>query len=253
MLTITAIGAAVVCAGGAFALRLRNSLSPDARTRLALELMKFLGQRFPVGSRAAARFYAELSRWARQDEQRLELERELAWWVGPDELGALRQILSSELAAGQRTPLAVWTTVNNVQFGWPAARTLVLLQTIRPEGLPPHLHAAHAALASGLLLQIERPQEALQAAEAGVKAGTQDRLLECALWERMGRAYQAMGREEESNEPFARCREMQEQMLDEGDMRVAPWIQAYAKSLREAGRKDEAARLEDKIARLQKA
>lgn len=237
-------------ASGAFALRLRKSFSVEARTRLALELMKFLGQRFPVGSRAAARFYVELSRWAQQNEQRLELERELAWWAGPDELGALRSIVAAELAAGQRTPLAIWTTVNTVQFGWPPARTLALLQTIPVKGLPPHLHAAHAALCSGLLLQAERPAEALAAAEAGVKLTTQDRLLESALWERMGRAYLAMGRQEEAKAPFARCGELQEQLLDEGDARVTPWIKAYARTLREAGHEQQAVRLEQKLARL---
>ena len=238
-------------ASSAFALRLRQSFSEDVRTRMALELMRYLGQRFSVGSRAVARFYVELSRWAQQTEQRLELERELAWWVGPDELEQLRTILSAELSAGHRSPLAVWTTANTVQFGWPPARTLALLQTIRVDGLPPHLHAAHAALTAGLLLEAERPAEALAAAEAGVKLETQDRLLESALWERIGRAYVALGRQEEAKEPFARCAKLQEQMLDKGDVRVAPWIRAHANALRQAGHEQEAARLEGKLARLQ--
>ena len=240
-------------ASSAFALRLRQGFSDEALARLAGELMRFLGQRFTVGSRAAARFYVELSRWALANEQRLELERELAWWVGPDELEALGSIVAAELDAGQRSPLAVWTTVNTVQFGWPPERTLTLLHAIRPDGIPSHLRGAHAAMRAGLLLEAGRPAEALDAAEAGVGAAGQDRLLESALWERMGRAYLAMGREQDAREPFARCGKLQEQMLEEGDARVAPWIKAYARTLRQSGHEQEAARLEGKLARLQTA
>jgi hypothetical protein len=240
-------------ASGAAALRLRKSFSDETRARLAGELMRFLAERLTVGSRAAARFYAEVSRWAQANEQRLELERELAWWVGPDEYAQLSAILSAELAAGQRTPLAVWTTINTVQFGWPPERTLALLHAIRVEALPPHLHAPQAAIRAGLLLEAGRPAEALEAAEAGLQRAGQDRLLESALWERMGRACLAMGREEEAKEPFARCGKLQEQMLDEGDPRVAPWIKAYARTLRQGGREQEAARLEGKLAGLPSA
>ncbi|MCB9383878.1 MAG: tetratricopeptide repeat protein [Bryobacterales bacterium] len=240
-------------ARGDFPLRLRRGLSSQATARLAGELMRFLGQRFTVGSRAAARFYVELSRWAEATEQRLELERELAWWVGPDELEAMQQILKAELASGQRTALAVWTTINTVQFGWPAERTLALLHAIQSQELPPQLRGAHGAIRAGLLLEAGRNDEALQAAEEGLEHAGQDRLLESALWERMGRAYLAMGREEEARDPFARCGELQEKMLDEGDARVAPWIQAYTRTLRASGREEEAARLEGKLARLQKS
>jgi hypothetical protein len=130
---------------------------------------------------------------------------------------------------------------------------LALLQAIRVGDLPVHLRAAHAAIAAGLLLEADRPAEALEAAEAGVGQAESDRLLESALWERMGRAYLAMGRQEEAAEPFARCGRLQEQMLDEGDPRVAPWIKAYARTLRQAGREQEAVRLEDKLSRLQNA
>ena len=239
-------------ADAGFALRLRESFSPEARARLALELMRFLGQRFPVASRATARFYAELARWAGQTEQRLELERELAWWVGPDELERLHGIVSAELRAGSRSPLAVWATVNTVQFGWPPERTLALLHAIRPEGLPAHLHAAHAALLSGLLLQIGKADEALQAAEAGVERAGQDRLLESALWERIGRAHLALGREQEAHEPFAKSARLQEQLLEEGDKRVVPLLEAYARSLRQAGQAEAAERLEAKLASVGK-
>ncbi len=237
---------------GAFALRLRNSFSPEGRQRLALELMRFLGQRLPVSSRAAARFYAELARWADLGEQRLELERELAWWVGPAELERMSAIISAELADGHRSASTVWTTVNTVQFGWPPQRTLALLETVRAEGLPPHLRAAHATLLSGLLLQLDRPAEALAAAQTGVEQSSDDRLLESALWERVGRARLALGQQQEAQEPFARAAKLQEQLLDEGDRRVAPLLQAYAQALRQAGRAPDAERLEAKLAALEK-
>jgi hypothetical protein len=240
-------------ASAASALRLRKGFSDEALARLSGELMRFLAQRFTVGSRAAARFYIEISRWAQANEQRLELERELAWWVGPDELEPTRLIVAAELAAGQRSALAVWTTANTVQFGWPPERTLALLHAIRVEQLPPQLAGAYAVMRASLLLEAGRPEEALQAAETGVAIGGQDRLLESTLWERMGRAYLAMGREQEAREPFARCGARQEQMLEDGDARVAPWIKAYARTLRQAGNEQEAARLEGKLARIQSA
>ena len=240
-------------ANGAIPLRLRKGLSDEGAARLAGELMRFFGPRFTVGSRAGARFYVELSRWSRANEQRLELERELAWWVGPDELERTSAILADELRSGQRTALSVWATVNTVQFGWPPARTLALLHTISGDGLPEQLRAAHGAVCAGLLLEAGRPAEAIQAAEAGLQHPNQDRLLESVLWERIGRAYLAMSREEEAKAPFARAGKLQEQMLEEGDARVAPWIEAHVRALRNAGHEQEAAGLEGKLARLSKA
>jgi hypothetical protein len=236
-----------------FPLRLRRDFSPESRGRLAVELMRFLGPRFTVSSRATARFYVELSRWAQAGEQRLELERELAWWVGPDELERTSAILMAELQAGQRTPLAVWTTVNTVQFGWPPERTLALLHAIAGDALPAQLRAPYAAVTASVLLEANRREEAIQVAEAGLQQPNQDRLLESVLWERIGRAHLALERVEEAKEPLARAGKLQEQMLEEGDPRVAPWIEGYARRLREAGREQEAARLEEKLARLQKA
>ena len=238
-------------ASGAFACALRIGFSTESRARLAFELLRGLGSRFAVGSRAAARIYVEVARWAEAQEQRLELERELAWWVGPDELEATRLIVESELRAGQRSALNVWTTVNTVQFGWPPERTLMLLDLLPPEALAPQVRGAAAAIRAGLLIQAGRPADAAHAAEAGLAHSNGDPLLESALWERAARAYTDAGRAGEAAQAATRVRALHEQLIESGDPRIAPLVRGYAQALRQAGRDAEADAMEAKLPRVE--
>ncbi len=226
---------------------LRAGLPPDSRARLAAELLGSFSRSMALDTRAATRLFVELCGHAQADHDRKELERELAWWVGPGDADALREQLAQEVTEGLRTFALLWTTVNTVQFRWPAYRTLAVLDAAVAQGAPQPLEAAVEAIRSGLMLEVGRFADAEATAKKGIELST-DKLLESALSERLGAALRSQGREDDAAEAFARSHELRMELLEEGDRRVAPVLKQYAQMLRRESREDEAAKIEERLA-----
>ena len=228
------------------ALLLRR-IPADSRQRLAAELSAFLLRVAPPTTRAGAGLHLELSIHAEATAYRREFRRELACWIGPAETKELTAILESEVRSEFRGAPDIWSTVNNVQFRWPAWRTLAAIDAVRPEWIHPQLVGPRAAVRAGLLLDLGRFDEALAEAAKG-REGCEDPLIEAALFDRTGVALRRLGREPEAVAAHQRSLRICETLFEQGDRRVIPWMRERAASLRRAGKNEEAAVLELKLA-----
>ena len=228
------------------------ALPADSRARLATELLTSFIRTLTLNTRAGALLFVELCRRAGGDRDRRELERELAWWVGAPDAGAMRDQLAAEVRLGVRTFPLLWETVNAAQFRWPAYRTLAVLEAAETSGIPQELAAAIEALRSGLLLQIGRFADAEVSAKKGVEIA-QDKLLESALVERLGAALRSQGRQEAAAEQFARAHALRLQLLQDGDPRAPQVLQQYAAILRKSGEEEKAAEIEAKLGAVKPA
>jgi len=228
---------------------LRSRLPADSRARLASELLRAFVGSSPLDARAAVRLAVELGRVAGEahDSDRKELERELCWWVGPEDFEAMREHLAAELLQGVRNFQLCWTTINAVQFHWPPARTLTLLEAASSGSVPEVLRAPIEAVRSGLMIEAGQPAEAETSALRGVELAD-DKLLESALMERLGAARRAQGRGEQADQDFVRSHQLRMELLEEGDARVVPVLRQYAQVLRANGRETDAAEIEQRLA-----
>lgn len=227
---------------------LRSRLGPESRTRLASDLLRAFVGSSPLDTRAAARLAVELGRAAGEihKNDRMELERELGWWVGGADLERMREHLTGEIEQGKKAFALVWTTVNAVQFRWPATRTIALLEACLTGRVPESLRAAAEAIRSGLLIEAGQFAEAETFALKGVEFAD-DKLLESALVERLAAARRSQGREQQAAEDFARAHALRMELLEEGDGRVKPVLQQYAHALRANGREEEAVEIERRL------
>lgn len=224
---------------------LRSRLPADSRSRLASQLLRAFVGTSPLDTRAAVRLAVELGRVAGEahDSDRMELERELCWWVGQQDLDAAREHLADEVRRGARTFSLCWTTVNSVQFRWPPARTLAVLAAASASGVPASLKAPIEAIRSGLQVDAGHFAEAETSALRGIEIA-EDKLLESALMERLGAARRAQGRVDQAEKDFLRSHQLRMELLAEGDARVVPMLRQYAQVLRANGREGDAAEIE---------
>lgn len=226
---------------------LREGLTEATRQRLAAELVQSLARETPLASRSGVRLLAEVCRYAGADENRRELERELAWRVGEVDVEMLRRAIVEEVRGGQLPVAQVWKAVNSGQLRWPPYRTLAVVDAlgavVDPKALPPAFHAIRA----GMLLDLNRNAEALESAQAGLDSASEDQLLRSALWERLGTAQQRLGMEPEAAESYQHSRDIHEELLKNGDARVAPLFEQAVKALEAGGRTKEAEELRKKI------
>ncbi len=231
----------------AVAYGLRESLTEATRQRLAMELAQSLVRETPLAARANVRLLAEVCRHAGADENRRELERELAWRVGPPDIEALERVIVEEVRGGQLPVAQVWKAVNSGQLRWPPYRTLAVLNAIgkvvEPQGLPP----AFFAIRAGVLLDLDRNAEAREAARAGLERAVEDPLLSSALWERLGTAQQRQGANDDAEQSYRQSQEIQQKLLEAGDARVAPLFEQALRTLEAVGRTEEAEELRKKI------
>lgn len=225
---------------------LRAALPADSRARLAGELLSAFSRSLALTTRAATRMFVDLCRHAGADQDRRELERELAWWVGPGDADAMREQLAEEVRDGVRTFPLVWTTVSSVQFRWPPYRTLAVLEAGLSRGAPKELAAPIETLRSGLLLQTGRFADAEASARRGIEIAA-DKLLESALVERLGAALRSQGRKEAAEEAFAKCHQLRLQLLEDKDPRARQILEQYAAVLRKSGEDERAAEIEAKL------
>ncbi|MDA0203906.1 MAG: hypothetical protein O3A53_08975 [Acidobacteria bacterium] len=224
--------------------RLRLAAPDDSRRRVAQQFAAWLFQNRPTTTRAAARLLAELCFLGGIDGDRQALERELAWWAGDADLDALRGLLIEE-----RRPMnEIWTAVNAVQTHWPPQRVLVLLDVAKQLGVDKQSESALYTVRAGLLLRLQRFEEACDSADAALAAAGADQLLQSVLLEQRGSARRALGRDAEAFADFERCRALRLELLTAGDGRVIPLLQRSLDLLRQGGRTEEAAVVEQAIA-----
>lgn len=224
--------------------RLRLAASNESRIRMAQQFAAWLFQNRPVVTRAAARLLVELCFQGGIDGDRIALERELAWWAGDADLNALRELLIKEA----RPQEEIWTAVNAVQTLWPPQRTLALLDAAKQVGVTRQAEGALHAIRAGLLIRLQRFEEAAESVELALGKIGEDPLLETVLLEQRGSARRALGREAEAFADFERCRAIRLELLAAGDNRVVPLLQRSLLLLRQAGRTEEAAAVEQALA-----
>jgi hypothetical protein len=226
---------------------LRESLTEATRQRLARELVQSLVRETPLATRAGVRILAEVCRHAGADENRRELERELAWRVGETDIEMLQRAIVEEVRGGQLPVAEVWKAVNSGQLRWPPYRTLAVVDAlgavVDPKALPPAFHA----IRSGVLLDLNRNHDALEAAQAGLESAIDDKLLSSALWERLGTAQKRLGMDADAEQSYQQSREIHESLLKDGDARVVPLFEQAVKALEAGGRAAEAEELRKKI------
>lgn len=231
----------------AVAYGLRESLTETTRGRLAIELVQAIAQETPLSSRAGVRLLAEICRHAGADENRQELERELAWRVGQPDVELLERTIVEDVRGGQLPVAVVWKAVNAGQLRWPPYRTLAVLDALSAvvpaAGLPPAFHA----IRSGVLLQLGLNAEAQEAAQAGLDLPSDDALLTSALWERLGTAQKRRGFDAEAEQSLGQSRLLHEKLLEAGDARVVPLFEQAVQALQAGGRLEEAELLRRKL------
>ena len=231
----------------AVAYGLREGLTETTRQRLAREILEALAREAPLASRSSVRLLAEVCRHAGADENRRELERELAWRVGEPDIELLQRAIVEEVRGGQLPAAEVWKAVNSGQLRWPPYRTLAVVDAlgavVDPKALPPAYHA----IRSGVLLDLNRHADALEAAQAGLESATDDKLLSSALWERLGTAQLRLGMQSEAEQSYQQSREIHESLLKDGDARVVPLFEQAVRALQAGGRAAEAEELRKKI------
>lgn len=231
----------------AVAYGLRESLTESTRGRLAMELLQVVARETPLSSRAGIRLLAEICRHAGADENRQELERELAWRVGEPDVALLERTIVEDVRGGHLPVAVVWKAVNAGQLRWPPYRTLAVLDAlgavVPAEGLPPAYHA----IRSGVLLQLGQDAEAQEAAQTGLELASDDALLTSALWERLGTAQKRRGFDVAAEQSLEQSRALHEKLLEAGDGRVIPLFEQAVQALEAAGRKDEAEQLRKKL------
>jgi hypothetical protein len=224
--------------------RLRFAAPDDSRRRVAQQFAAWLFQNRPTTMRAAARLLVELCFLGGIDGDRQALERELAWWSGDADLDALRRMLIDE-----RRPLnEIWTAVNAVQTHWPPQRVLALLDAAKQLGVDKQSHNALHTVRAGLLLRLQRFEEACESVEAALADAGADPLLQSVLLEQRGSARRALGRDAEAFADFERCRALRLELLAAGDGRVIPLLQRSLELLRQGGRNEETAVVEKALA-----
>jgi len=224
--------------------RLRLAAPDDSRRRVAQQFAAWLFQNRPTTTRAAARVLVELCFLGAIDGDRQALERELAWWVGDADLDALRAMLVAE----RRSLNELWTAVNAVQTHWPPQRVLVLLDAAKQLGVDKQSESALYTVRAGLLLRLQRFEEACASAELALAAAGDDPLLQSVLLEQRGSARRALGRDAEAFADFERGRALRLELLAAGDGRVIPLLQRSLELLRQGGRTDEAVVVEKALA-----
>ncbi len=220
--------------------RLRLAAPDDSRRRVAQQFAAWLFQNRPTTTRAAARLLVELCFLGAIDGDRQALERELAWWAGDADLDALRVMLIQE----RRSLNEIWTAVNAVQTHWPPQRVLVLLDAAKQLGVDKQSESALYTVRAGLLLRLQRFEEACESVELALAAAGADPLLQSVLLEQRGSARRALGRDAEAFADFERCRALRLELLAAGDGRVIPLLQRSLDLLRQGGRTEEAAVVE---------
>jgi hypothetical protein len=224
--------------------RLRLTAPEDSRRRMAQQFAAWIFRNRPTTTRAAARLLLELCFVGGIDGDRQALERELAWWAGDADLDALRALLIE-----QRCPLNdIWAAVNTVQAYWPPRRVLALLDVAQHFGVDKQTEGALHTVRAGLLLRLQRFGEACESAERALAAAGADPLLQSVVLEQRGSARRALGREAEAFADFERCRALRLELLASGDGRVVPLLQRSLGLLRQGGRTDEAAVVENALA-----
>jgi hypothetical protein len=224
--------------------RLRLAASDDSRRRVAQQFAAWLFQNRPTTTRAAARLLVELCFLGGIEGDRQALEHELAWWAGDADLDALLRLLIEE----RRSLNEIWTAVNAVQTHWPPQRVLVLLDAAKQLGVDKQSESALYTVRAGLLLRLQRFEEACDSADAALAAAGADPLLQSVVLEQRGSARRALGRDAEAFADFERCRALRLELLVAGDGRVIPLLQRSLELLRQGGRTDEMAVVEKAIA-----
>ena len=228
------------------------SMPPSGAQQLAGQMLSFLTQRIGLHTRASVRLAVELFRGIDTREarpERMELERELTWWVPDTDVDETAAMIRDELERGIWTVGLVWTTANTVQARWRPQRALMVLDACRVEGFPANLHAAYYTIRSGLLISLERYADANLAAREGLNHSGDDQLLESALWERLAIANSKVGLSAEAEQAGAKSRELRQQLLAAGDPQAVKLFEQTAAALRREGRDGEADAIERQLPR----
>ena len=98
-------------------------------------------------------------------------------------------------------------------------------------------------------LRLQRFEEAAESVEIALTHASGDLLLESVLIEQRGSARRALNREAEAFADFERCRALRLELLASGDTRVVPLLERSLHLLREAKRTEEAAVVEQALAK----
>ena len=227
-----------------------STLQPVGAQQLAGQMLSFLTQRLGLQTRATVRLAVELFRGIDAPEakpERMELERELSWWVPDADIDETGALIRDELERGIWTVGVLWTTANTIQARWPPLRALMALDACRVESFPANLNAAYYAIRSGLLLHLERYADANLAAREGLNHSGDDKLLESALWERLATASANIGQSAEAEQARTKSLELRQQLLAAGDPQMVKLFEQTAAALRREGRDSEAAAIESQL------
>lgn len=227
-----------------------SAMPPAQAQQLAGQMLPSLTRRLGVGTRALARLAVELFRGIDTPDakpERMELERELTWWVPNTDADETCEMIRDEIESGIWSVGVVWSTANTVQARWRPERALMLLDACRVESFPANLDAAYYTIRSGLLLNLERYADANLAAREGLNHSADDKLLESALWERLAVASSKVGLSAEAEQASAKSQELRKQLVAAGDPQAVQLLEQTAAALREAGRDEEATALESQL------
>lgn len=225
---------------------LLESVAPDKRQRMALELLEFFQRNIAVATRGLALLFLSLADHGEDPEAREPYRRELAWWIAPEEAEELAAYLEKDLAAGTLTAAEILRALEASGGRWPPHRRAALLEAVerRPAGLPaeamPEVRFQHAVA----LHESGRAAEALAAGQSALAAAVatfgEDNPGVPQVLNFLGAASLSLGRPADARGFLERALEIDRRLSGDGTTATAAILSNLGVLLRELGEMEKA-------------
>lgn len=190
-----------------------HKVGAEGASAAANALLGALEHGMPPYSHAAAELYLALARQLGRAYQRTHLDR-LAWWVGPDDAGALEERLRERIAAGETDFAAVWKVVESQGQRWPPYRRLALLKAAEESLAAAHRRGGDLQVTDAYATVLAATGNPAKAAELQSAALENRRQRLGADHPETLKAMETLALTFYANQEFALARSLQQQVLD---------------------------------------
>jgi hypothetical protein len=234
-------------------LEILRQMAPHERSLLGLNLLAFLEGALAVTTRDAARLFLEIATQAGSERDHERCARELAWWIGKDEVEDLSKMLRAAIRERRLPPDLPWIVVDGTEGRWPAYRRLAVLDALQAPGpaedagyltdhsaVPANRLAEFHYRRALLLYESGRAPEADAEASRGLECPGSQPLLEAALHEVAGAARLASGGMQAATQSLEEALAIRSRVLEPAHQVVTASLHNLAELYQVQGRGEEA-------------